>query len=162
MYYHWEAELTSHLAFKKTDLPFNNLKELSQNSKFKLVVSKGSVFLDYFKYSDDPVTRQIWKDKLEPFEDQLPLGEEIEKTLLEDPYTVAYDESIMKLTPEYISCNIIDIRPPIRKNTASIRYKRKFPISPRIQASYNEIEANRIGSKIHQKLQNGRPNLQGL
>ena len=30
MFYHWEAELTSHLAFKITNQPFNNLEEFSQ------------------------------------------------------------------------------------------------------------------------------------
>ena len=115
IYYHWEAELYSHLAFKKTNLPFNNLKEFSENSKFKFAIAKGTAFVDFFRYSDDPVRKKIWKDKIEPFIDQMPIYEEIKDLIVDDPYTVTYLESSLRMTEEYLTCKIVDIKPPIRK-----------------------------------------------
>ena len=80
--------MIAHLAFKTTNMPFNTLKEFSDNTDFKLIVAQGSVFLEFFKHSDDPVRNMIWTDKLEPFLDQLPLLADVEKRIMEDPYTV--------------------------------------------------------------------------
>ena len=90
LYYHWEAEIMSHLAVRRSDLPFENLKELAGNPEFKLIVPRGTSLLDFFKYSKDPVYMKMWKENLEPFLDELPLYEEMESSILNDPYTVAY------------------------------------------------------------------------
>ena len=128
IFHHWEAELTSHLAFKKTNLPINSLKDLSQNSKFKFVVAQGTVHLDYFKYSNDPVKSKIWSDKLEPNVNDLPLLEEIEDRIMEDPFTIAYSDSITKMTPGYVTCKIIDIRPPIRNTQLAYATQKDSPL----------------------------------
>ena len=128
IFHHWEAELTSHLAFKKTNLPINSLKDLSQNSKFKFVVAQGTVHLDYFKYSNDPVKSKIWRDKLEPNVEDLPLLEEIEERIMEDPFTVAYSDSITKMTPGYATCKMIDIRPPIRNTQLAYATQKDSPL----------------------------------
>ena len=136
IYYYWESGLISHLAFKTTNMPFNTLEEFSENTNFKLVVARGSVFLEFFKHSDDPVRNKIWTEKLEPFLDQLPLLADIETRILNDQYTVAYDESTMKMTPDYTSCNIIDIKPPIRKTQLAFATIKNFPF---YQAFKNHI-----------------------
>ena len=106
IYFHWEAQLISHLASKKTNFPFNNLKELSQNSKFKLIIAKGSSNLNLFKDSDDPVRIKIWNEKLEPILDKLPLQDELGEHILNDPYAVVYSGSLFKMKPAYIDCKI--------------------------------------------------------
>ena len=115
IYSHWEAQLISHLAFKKFNFPFSNLKEFSDNSKFKLMVARGTVFVDFFRCSDYPVRTKIWRDKLEPFIDKMPMLEDIKDSIIDDPYTVTYADSTLRMTEEYISCKFIDIKPPIRK-----------------------------------------------
>ena len=57
---------------------------------------------------------KIWKEKLEPNFDRLPLLHEVHERVLADPYTVGYAESLIKLTKDYITCKIADIKPPIR------------------------------------------------
>ena len=140
IYYHWEAELTAHLAFKKTNFPFNNLKEFSENSKFKFVVSKGTVFVDFFRYSDDPVRRKIWQDKLEPFIDQMPMLEEIKDLIIDDPYTVTYADSTLRMTEEYITCKIIDIKPPIRKTQLAFALQKSSPFYQAFNHHINNLK----------------------
>ena len=140
MYYYWESGLIAHLAFKTTNMPFNTLKEFSDNTDFKLIVAQGSVFLEFFKHSDDPVRNMIWTDKLEPFLDQLPLLADVEKRIMEDPYTVAYDESRMKMTPAYTSCDIVDIKPPIRKTQLAFATRRNFPLHKAFKYHVNKMK----------------------
>ena len=140
IFFHWEAELTSHLAFKKIDFPFNNLLELSQNSDFKFIVGKGTIHLDYFKNSDDPVRRKIWHEKLEPHFDQLPLVQEIEDRILNDPYTAVYSESIIKMTQAYLSCKIVDIKPPIRKTHLAFATQKNSPLYPALKHHINHLK----------------------
>ena len=128
VYYHWEAELTSHLAFRITNLPFNNLEDLSQSSQFNLIVAKGTVHLDFFKNSDDPVRSKIWRDKLKPHFDDLPFLEEMEYMILNDPYLVAYSDSAMKMNPAFISCKIIEIKPPIRNTHLAFAIQKYSPL----------------------------------
>ena len=140
IFYHWEAELTSHLAFKITDLPFNNLHELSQDSKFKFIVAKGPVHLDYFKNSDDPLRKRVWQEKLEPYADQLPSLADIPKMIQKDAYTVAYYESTMNLIPAYINCDIVDIRPPIRKTRLAFATRENFPFFHEFKHHINKLK----------------------
>ena len=127
IYYHWEAELTSHLASRRIDLPFNNLLEFSENSKFNFIVAKGTIHLDYFKNSNDPVRSKIWHEKLEPYFDQLPLHEELPERILADPYAVVYSESIIKMNKDFINCKIVNIKPPIRKTHLAFATQKNSP-----------------------------------
>ena len=140
IFFHWDAELTSHLAFKKTNFPFNNLLELSQNSEFKFVVAKGTIHLDYFKNSEDPVRSKIWREKLEPHFDQLPLHQDLEERILNDPYTAVYTESIIKMTKAYLSCKIVDIKPPIRKTYLAFATQKNSPLYPKFKHHINNLK----------------------
>ena len=108
-YYHWEAELVSYLAVRKTHLPFRNIKELAAHPRYKVIVGQGSIHLDQFRYSNDPTQIKIWKEKIEPYEKNLPLYEDLVKSMIKDPYSVAYAESGLKQYEEYIRCEIIDL-----------------------------------------------------
>jgi hypothetical protein len=113
IYYNWEAELFSHLAVRKTNMPFRNLKELTMDSRYKVLVGKGSIHVDLFRYSNDPVQKKIWKEKIEPYVNELPLYEELVKTLLNHRHSVVYAESGIRQHEAYINCNIIDIGTPV-------------------------------------------------
>ena len=127
IYYYWEAELTSHLASRRIDFPFNNLFELSQTSEFNFIVAKGTAHLDYFKNSEDPIMSKIWKEKLEPYFDRLPFLHEVHRRILADPYTVGYTDSLIKMTNDYITCKIVDIKPPIRKTKMAFATQKNSP-----------------------------------
>ena len=127
IYTHWEGQLISHLAVQKTNFPFNNLKEFSQNTKYKLIVSKGTVYVDYFKNTDDPLRRKIWTEKIEPFFDQMPLDEELEEKILYDPYKVVYTHAIHKLTQAYKHCRIVCIPYVVRKTQLAFATREHFP-----------------------------------
>ena len=110
-YYHWEAELVSYLAVRKTHLPFKNLKELANHPKYKVIVGQGSIHLDQFRYSNDPIQKKIWKEKIEPYESALPLYEDLVKYMINDQNLVAYAESGIRQYESYINCEIINIAP---------------------------------------------------
>ena len=140
IYYYWEAELTSHLASRRIDFPFSNLLEFSKNSKFNFIVAKGTIHLDYFKNSEDSVRSKIWREKLEPYFDQLPLFEELPERILADPHAVAYTESIIKMTKAYITCKIVDIKPPIRKTHLAFATQKNSPYFQAFKHHINKLK----------------------
>jgi ionotropic kainate glutamate receptor 2 len=113
IYYYWEAELFAHLAVRKTNLPFYNLRELSKYSEYKLLVGRGTIHLDHLKYSNDPVLQQIWKEKIEPYANELPLYQDMVKTALDRGHSVIYSESGLRQHQAYIDCKIIDVGTPL-------------------------------------------------
>ena len=49
---------------------------------YQLLIGKGTSQLDQFRHSTNPVYKKIWKDKLEPHIDELPLvGRNIAKCI---------------------------------------------------------------------------------
>ena len=139
IYYHWEAELTSHLASRRINFPFTSLFEFSKTSEFNFIVAKGTIHLDYFKNSDDPIMSKIWREKLEPHFDQLPIHEELPERILSDPHAVAYTESIMKMTKAYITCKIVDIKPPLRKTHLAFATQKNSPYFQTFKHHMNKI-----------------------
>ena len=140
IYTHWEGQLISHLAVQKTNFPFNNLKEFSQNTQFKLIVSKGTVYVDYFKNTDDPVRRKIWTEKLEPFFDQMPLVEEVEEKILNDPNKVAYTDSILQTSQAFKNCRIICIPPLVRRTQLALATRKHFPFFEAFRKHINHLK----------------------
>ena len=67
-YFHWEAMLISHVAERVVRMPFNNMQELYE-SDYKLSSPPGSTNWDDFKYGNT-LWKRIFKDQLEPFEDE--------------------------------------------------------------------------------------------
>ena len=126
-FYHWDAVLIAHMSVKNINSPLKNLKELSESPQFKFIVSQGTAHLDYFRYSNDPINSKLWNDKILPYFDDLPRYHEIEKRILNDPYTVAYFDSIMKMTESYINCEIVDIGEPIRTAHLAFAVQKNSP-----------------------------------
>ena len=58
--------------------------------------------------------------KLEPFLDDLPLWEDMVETILNDPYSVAYADSLVETSAAFIQCKIVSIGEPIR--TSQLAY----------------------------------------
>ena len=108
IYYCWEADLISYLTVKRNNLPFSNLYELAENSKLRVIVIQGTSHVDEFRLSKDPGRNKIWKQKIEPYFDDLPLVEIELDVLLNDPFAVAVSEGTMKQSKSFEKCEIID------------------------------------------------------
>ena len=135
-----ERRFPKFLSVKKSQLSFYTLKEFSENSKFKLMVAKGTVFVDFFRCSDYPVRTKIWRDKLEPFIDKMPMLEDIKDSIIDDPYTVTYADSTLRMTEEYITCKFIDIKPPIRKTQLAFATRKNFPFYHAFKNHINKMK----------------------
>ena len=126
-YYHWEAELIAYMSVRKINLPFENLKELSETPGFKLLLPKGSVFIDTFKNSDDPIYSKIWNEKINPFYDDLPLAEDVLTRLQNEPYSVVYSDSTVKMRDPYLNCEIVDVGAPVRRSQLAFAVQKSSP-----------------------------------
>ena len=113
IYYNWEAELFAHLAVRKTNLPFKSLEELAKDSQYNVIVPKGSLYLDQFRYSNDPVLKQIWKEKIEPHAKDLPLYEDVLRTGIKNQHSVLYWEDTFRHQQAYTNCTIIGVGIPL-------------------------------------------------
>ncbi|XP_071092605.1 glutamate receptor-like [Haliotis cracherodii] len=49
----------------KEKIPFNTMEELAENDDFKIIITKGSLTEDIYKYSKDSVSKKIWTKVLE-------------------------------------------------------------------------------------------------
>ena len=126
-YYHWDAELIAYMSVRKINLPFENLKELSETQGFKLLLPKGSVHIDTFRDSDDPIYSKIWKEKVNPFYDDLPLADDLLKRLKNEPYSVVYSDSTAKMRDPYLNCEIVDVGPPVRRSQLAFAVQKNSP-----------------------------------
>ena len=58
--------LVSYLATRKTVLPFNSLLEMYERTNFRLGLIPSTSYEDNFKYSNDPLLRRIYKERIQP------------------------------------------------------------------------------------------------
>ena len=70
IYYLWEAMLVSYLSTKVISLPFNNIRELVENTDFRIAIIPGTSFEDAFKYSTDPIWQKAYEDRIQPYLDE--------------------------------------------------------------------------------------------
>ena len=69
LYIMWEAMLVTYLATRFTVLPFDGIATLVKNSNFKIAVSPGTSQNDAFKLSTDPLWKEAWQQRIEPFQE---------------------------------------------------------------------------------------------
>ena len=150
-FYHWDAVLIAHMSVKNIYSPLKNLKELSESPQFKFIVSQGTAHLDYFRYSNDPIKSKLWNDKILPYFDDLPRYHEIEKRILNDPYTVAYHESILKMTESYINCEIVEIGEPIRTAHLAFAVQKNSPFYKIFQDEINRLKETGLVQRYIQR-----------
>ena len=115
IHFHWDAELISHLATRKIVVPFRNLDELLHRERHHLVVGRGTVYVDRFRYAHDHVRNKIWKEQIQLNVHEFPLYQDLFQYLLNDPLSVAYMDSAAKSYVDYVECNIIDTGVTIQK-----------------------------------------------
>ena len=97
-YWHWEAMLISHLSTREIILPFKTMRGLLMHSDFKISIVPNTIFEDVFKYSKDPLWREGFRTRVEPYLEVYGTGhrgkierliKDDELAFLEDYYTGA-------------------------------------------------------------------------
>ena len=73
-YYHWEAMLVSYLSTRITVLPFTTIGEMLKESDYRIGLMPGTIQEDFFKLSPDPMLQQAFKERIEPYLEDYPLG----------------------------------------------------------------------------------------
>ena len=92
IYYHWEAMLISYLSTRVIVLPFTNIKELVENSDFRIGLNPGSSYEDAFKYSTDTIWQNAYSKRIEPNLDEYrPFYERMIDLPLRDESLALYD-----------------------------------------------------------------------
>ena len=110
LYYHWEAMLISYLATRIIVLPFNNIRELVDQSTFVISLFPGSAYMDAFKFSEDPDWQRAWKQRLEPYLDNYEHTSRMIDYPLQDSNVALYDDFYAASAfPEYVDCQLIAI-----------------------------------------------------
>ena len=80
IYYYWEAMLISYLSTRFISLPFTNIRDLVENSDFKIGLLKATSMEDSFKLSTDPIWQKAYSERIKPFFDQFaPFNENLDK-----------------------------------------------------------------------------------
>ncbi len=69
LYKHWEAMLVSYLATRVIVLPFTNIETLVKDSNYRISTNPGSLIVDKFRNAIDPVWKEAWTDRMEPYLD---------------------------------------------------------------------------------------------
>ena len=91
IYYHWEAMLISYLSTRFVVVPFTNIRELVQNSDYRIALMRGSSQESFFKTSPDPYVQKAYSDRIEPYLDEFePFSRNLIDLLLTDESLAIY------------------------------------------------------------------------
>ncbi|XP_046338468.2 glutamate receptor ionotropic, delta-2-like [Haliotis rufescens] len=61
----YTGNLVAIISVVKENIPFNTIKELAENDDFKIIIAKGTSYVDIYKYSNDSVSKKIWTKVLD-------------------------------------------------------------------------------------------------
>ena len=109
LYWHWEASVISFLSVRKTDLPIRTLKDVLEKTNLKLLLHRGTLYVDEFRHAKEPYKVKLYKERIEPYLSDYPLvKEDVSKMLAADSSYALYDSIVTKQYDPYLSCKIID------------------------------------------------------
>ena len=92
IYYHWEAMLISYLSTRFVVLPFTNIRELVENSDYRIALIQGTFQESYFTTSSDPFVQKAYYDRIQPYFDGYePYYDNLNALLLEDESLAVFD-----------------------------------------------------------------------
>ena len=70
IYLLWQAMLISYLSLRTIRLPFTDLTTLLSTSDYKIGLMVGSSHENTFRYTDDPLFKRAWTERIEPYLEQ--------------------------------------------------------------------------------------------
>ena len=92
IYYHWEAMLISYLSTRFVVLPFTNIRELVENSDYRIALMRGTIQESYFKTSSDPHVQKAYSERIAPYLDEFePFRNSLNTLLLTDESLAIYN-----------------------------------------------------------------------
>ena len=65
----WNANLISHLATSKINLPFDSIATLLSLTNYQIAINPGTSLEDTFKLSTDSTYQKAWSERIEPYLD---------------------------------------------------------------------------------------------
>ena len=68
-FYYWTAILISYLTTKFINLPFNGVESLVTDTNYKIALKGGTATQMKFQYSTNPVWKNAWTNRVEPYMD---------------------------------------------------------------------------------------------
>jgi len=95
IWWHWEAKLISFLSSRKTNMPFSTLEEMYQRTDFRLALIPATSYEDNFKYSNDPIWKAIYAERLQPYLEEYKKYPNDMIRLVKDDFTTALYESFI-------------------------------------------------------------------
>ena len=139
VYQCWEASLESMLAIRRPDLPFQTLEGLL-NSKYRLITAKGTVYVDQFKYSNDPFYAKVWNEKMKPYEEEFPLYEKLAEETYKNQYFVSYGDLLLKEHELYQTCKILSLGHVIRTSQLAWAIGKESPFKAAFHQNLNKLK----------------------
>ena len=140
VYQCWEASLESMLAIKKADPPFQTLQELSKDSDYNLFTAKGTVYVDHFRYSKDPLYNKIWDEKMKPYVNEFPSYGELFEYAIDNPQTIIYGDSYSKQNELYHTCRIISLGHVVRASQLAWAIQKGSPFAEAFYYNINKLK----------------------
>ena len=114
IYFSWEGMLLSALAVDSLEYPFYDYKSLLKDTNYIIAVYPGGFTEDAFKYSSDPIFKEAWTERIEPYLEEYknyipPKSNEKWIRVLNHTSKIALftDTTMVMQTEQYASCKII-------------------------------------------------------
>ncbi|XP_069672059.1 glutamate receptor-like [Periplaneta americana] len=107
----YSGALVSHLAVRRTQLPFNTFREFLLEGQFSLGMHKFSSLLPFFQNNTDPVIRQLYLQNVVPYLEQLPNSNMngLRKVCSAPKYAFIYTQEYMNEVQSRLDCKLIVI-----------------------------------------------------
>ena len=153
IHYYWEAMLISYLVVRKPELPFSTLDELAGQSRYRLLISNGTVHIDRFRHSKDPNHAKIWKNHIEPNLDKLPSYMDMINVLLKNPSLVMYEEAGAKHHPAYHQCQFIDTGKTIYTSQIAWALPKNSTLYPILSRRINRLKETGLIQRFSKRYQ---------
>ena len=129
IYYYWEAMLVSYLSTRFIVLPFTNIRELMENSDYRIGLIRGTSHEAYFKSSADPIIQKAYYERIEPYlEEYAPFYDNMNALLLRDESLAVYQNFFGgSYFPSFKTCGVIAIPAKYDSKYCSYGYQKHSP-----------------------------------
>ena len=154
--------LVSYLSTRFIVLPFTNMKELLTNTDYRITMLRGTIQEDYFKASSDPVLKQAYYERIEPYLDEYDEFFDKQTIMEELPHM---DESLALFNEflwtsykaSYKNCEVISIPAKYMINHVAFGYQKHSPYQGIFDHYIKEMREKGALKQILIKYQTGIP-----
>ncbi len=117
------ASLTSVLAVVRVHFPFKNVRELYENTNYRVGALQSTVHEDIFKREKEGVMADIYRDRFEPFSD---VKDAVDRIKVDPEFSFLFQvESIEFMDDE--RCRIVTAEEAFYLGKIAFLFRKKFP-----------------------------------